>query len=79
MAHTSATVVEAKENTMTEKKTQYLTYAELSEATNLPVGTLYHRVAKKQIPHVRLGRRLVRFDSDEIARWLKAQEVTAAR
>lgn len=62
-----------------KKKPKYLTYPELAEALNLPLGTLYSKVAGRSIPHVRLGRRLVRFDAEEIARWLKAQEVAAAR
>ena len=61
------------------KTKKLLTYAEAAELTSLPLGTLYHRVSKKEIPHLRLGRRLVRFDAEEITRWLKAQEVTAAR
>jgi excisionase family DNA binding protein len=62
-----------------KKKRKLLTYAQVSEETNLPLGTLYHRVAEKKIPHLRLGRRLVRFDADEVAAWLKAQEVAAAK
>lgn len=65
---------------MIEKRTpRYLSYPELAQALNLPLGTLYSKVASRSIPHVRLGRRLVRFDAEEISRWLKAQEVTAAR
>lgn len=67
-------------STMNDKKPKkFITYSELAELTNLPLGTLYHRVAEKKIPHVRLGRRLVRFDAEEIARWLKAQEVAPAK
>lgn len=74
-----AMVAEDKETTMTEKRPQYLTYRELAQVLNLPLGTLYHRVSRKEIPHVRLGRRLVRFDVEEIGKWLKAQEVTTTR
>jgi excisionase family DNA binding protein len=65
--------------TMNEKRPKYLTYPELAQALNLPVGTLYSKVASHSIPHVRLGRRLVRFDTDKIAAWLRAQEIAPAK
>jgi excisionase family DNA binding protein len=62
-----------------KKKPKYLTYPELAQALNLPLGTLYSNVASRSIPHVRLGRRLVRFDADQISAWLKAQEFAPAK
>ena len=62
-----------------KKKPKYLTYPELALELNLPLGTLYSKVASRSIPHVRLGRRLVRFDADQIAAWLKAQEIAPAK
>lgn len=52
-----------------------LTYAQLGEVIGFPLGTLYSMVKKKQIPHVRLGRRLVRFRRNEIERWLQSRSV----
>jgi excisionase family DNA binding protein len=52
-----------------------LTYAELHRLTGLPLGTLYALVAKREIPHTRLGRRLVRFPRAEIRRWLEERTV----
>lgn len=50
----------------------YMTYAEASEYLNLKVGTLYCLVSRKQIPHLRLGGRLVRFKRADLDAWLLA-------
>ncbi|MEM9113971.1 MAG: helix-turn-helix domain-containing protein [Myxococcota bacterium] len=52
-----------------------LGYAECSNLTGLAVGTLYSLVYRHQIPHYRLGRRLVRFRRTEIERWLEDRQV----
>lgn len=54
-----------------------LTYQELRDATGIPLGTLYTWVARRQIPHLRLGKRSVRFERDEIVRWLEERRVRA--
>jgi len=51
---------------------QYLTIKEVSLLTGLAVGTLYNMVSKRQIPHRKLGR-LVKFERDELDKWLKDQ------
>lgn len=56
---------------------QKLTYKQTSDETGIPMGTLYTLVFQKRIPHIRLGKRLVRFSSKEIAAWLKAHQVKA--
>lgn len=38
--------------------------------TGMCKNTLYSLVARKQIPHVRLSRRLVLFPVDQITQWL---------
>lgn len=50
-------------------------YSRTSYETGLPIGTLYSMVSRKQIPHVRLGPRLVRFDLEEIRRWIEKRRV----
>jgi excisionase family DNA binding protein len=52
-----------------------LTYREFCEFTGIPLATAYSLVARRRVPHVRLSRRLVRFDVDEIQRWLTAHAV----
>ncbi|MEZ4846732.1 MAG: excisionase family DNA-binding protein [Bdellovibrionota bacterium] len=41
---------------MMNKSQKYLTYTQVSEYLNLPIGTVYYLVHKKSIPHVRLGK-----------------------
>lgn len=50
--------------------TEYLDYASAARLLGVPIGTLYGLVAQRRIPHVRLGRRLVRFDRRVLERWL---------
>lgn len=45
------------------------------EETGLPRGTLYSMVAKRQIPHVRLGKRLVIFSREMLRNWLDSNKV----
>lgn len=56
-----------------------LTYAEVRKLTGFKLGTLYSMVKRREIPHVRLGRRLVRFRRAEIDRWLKGHAVPVAK
>ena len=52
-----------------------LTYAEMEALTGIKRNTLYAMVSKKQIPHVRLSRRIVRFREDEVRRWISLYDV----
>ncbi len=52
-----------------------MTYAEVAALTGLKLGTLYSMVARKQIPYVRLSRRLVRFRRDEVLSWIEDARV----
>lgn len=47
-----------------------VTYAKAAEFLDMPLGTLYALVHQERIPHIRLGNRLVRFDIEELERWL---------
>lgn len=53
-----------------------LTYREVSRRYNLPPGTLYTLVREARIPHIRLGRRLVRFRRDDVEKWLADRTVS---
>jgi excisionase family DNA binding protein len=57
---------------------ELMTYAEVGKMTGIKLGTLYAKVKDKKIPHVRLGKRMVRFRRAEIQQWLKAHSVAAA-
>jgi len=49
---------------------ELVTYEQLGQMLNVPVGTLQFWVHKHQIPHVRLGKRTVRFDPAEVRDWV---------
>ena len=48
-----------------------LTYRDLADWLNIPMGTLNWWVATHKIPHVRLGPRTVRFVRAEIEHFLR--------
>lgn len=52
-----------------------LTYRELSVMTRLPLGTLYSMVSRGEIPHLRIGPRLVRFRIEDVEQWIAAKLV----
>jgi excisionase family DNA binding protein len=57
---------------------RYLTYSELSELYNIPIGTLHSWVHTRRIPHVRLGPRMVRFDRSAVEAFLRDRVVDPA-
>ena len=61
----------------TSAERRLLSYSEVAERYGLRRGTLASLVHRRQIPHVRLGPRFVRFDPDEIERWIDARRVPA--
>lgn len=56
---------------------EMLSYVEASRMLGVPVGTLYFWVSRRRIPHVRLGKRLVRFRRAEIDAWIAKHQVPA--
>jgi excisionase family DNA binding protein len=60
-----------------DKDSKLLTYADVSARFAIKKATLYALVCQKRIPHVRIGRRFVRFVEDEIERWLAEKAVAA--
>lgn len=54
----------------------YMTYSEAAVLVNLKIGTLYALVAQQRIPHVRLGRRLVRFSRSSLLTWMAEQAIS---
>ena len=47
-----------------------LDITQLSEAINVNKKTIYDWTHKKQIPHIKMGR-LLRFDLDDIEKWIR--------
>ncbi len=54
---------------------EMLSPKELARRCGVAINTVYWWVATAQVPHVRLGRRCVRFRADEIDAWLEAKRV----
>jgi excisionase family DNA binding protein len=57
---------------------EMLTYHAVSELLGIKLGTLYSMVARKEIPHVRLGPRLIRFRRSELDAWIRERSVAAS-
>jgi excisionase family DNA binding protein len=56
-----------------------LTYKEAAAHLGLKIGTLKAMVCRKEVPHIRLGPRLVVFDPTELDAWLAERRVPAKR
>jgi excisionase family DNA binding protein len=54
---------------------EYLSYQQVSSAYGIGLSTLYSMVRRKQIPHVRIGPRFVRFRRSELDAWLNERSV----
>ena len=50
-------------------------YKEAASFLNVAVGTLYAKVCRKEIPHLRLSGRLVRFDAEELTKWVTSHRI----
>lgn len=46
-------------------------YQEAADLLGIRKGTLYAWVCAQKIPHIRYSARLVRFDADELAEWVR--------
>ena len=51
-------------------------YAGAEAITGLKISTLQSKVCRKEIPHYRLGRRLVVFSKRELLEWMNQHKVT---
>lgn len=58
---------------------QLIGYAEASRLLGIKKATLYSLVSRKRVPHVRLGRRLVRFSVAQLHAWWSQHTVEATR
>lgn len=54
------------------------TYKEAAKFLAMPVGSLYALVHEERVPHIRLGKRVVRFDLDELEEWVAAHRRAAS-
>lgn len=58
--------------------TRFLTYAEVSARLGIKVETLYVMVHRGSIPHVRLSRRMVRFEPRVLDAWVAEHRMPTA-
>ena len=58
-----------------EDQTDQINYAEARKLTGLPMGTLYCKVSRREIPHFRHGKRQVMFSRKALQDWLAGHEV----
>ena len=54
------------------------TYDGASKYLNIKTNTLYSLVRNRQIPHLRLGPRMVRFRKRDLDEWMRSNEVPLA-
>ena len=52
-----------------------LTAPEVAETLGIGESSVYRMAADNRIPHLRIGERRVRFDPDELERWLDDHRV----
>ena len=50
-------------------------YNQVAELLGVPKGTLYNLVYENRIPHIRLGKKTVRFSRDDLEKWLQRRKV----
>jgi len=53
------------------KDQKFLTVGELAEVLDVPKSWIYERTRHNEIPHFKMGK-YVRFDIDEVQKWLEA-------
>ena len=58
---------------------EFLSYEDASRLFGIPRATLQTKVFRKEIPHIRLGPRTVRFDRAELLAWANARRVAVSR
>ncbi|MGK5087851.1 helix-turn-helix domain-containing protein [Bdellovibrionota bacterium FG-2] len=58
------------------ENTEHVGYSGAAKITGMPVGTIYAKVSRKEIPHFRLGGRHVLFSVAELHAWLEGHRVT---
>jgi excisionase family DNA binding protein len=61
-----------------EEKDEMVRASVVAAMLDVPIGTVHQLVHQKRIPHVRLGRRFIRFRRSEIEAWITGQAVPPA-
>ena len=53
-----------------------LRYPAAARLLGIPLGTLHSMVSRRQVPHIRLGPRLVVFSRSELETWIEDRHVS---
>jgi excisionase family DNA binding protein len=68
-------VARGVEDNMQEEMDVLMTCKELGELLGLKPATIHSMVHRGQLPHFRVGKRIVRFSRARIMQWLEARTV----
>ncbi len=60
---------------MTTNNDELLNYTTAAAFLGMRIGTLYGMVSKKQIPHIRINKRIVRFSKEELKNFIEKHRV----
>jgi excisionase family DNA binding protein len=58
-----------------EEDDNFMTYGQVATMLGVRRGTIYSWVHRREIPFLRIGRRLVRFSKRRVAEWLTTRAV----
>ncbi len=58
---------------------RFLSIIELAELLGIPKLTVYQWIHQKRIPCIKFGHRTVRFDREEIERWIEEKKSSPMR
>jgi excisionase family DNA binding protein len=58
-----------------ELEDEKLSYEEVARELGVPKATLYAWVHRRQIPFIRLGKRLIRFSRKSLDQWVLARSI----
>ncbi len=64
-------------DTSNEQRDDKVRYDEAAAITGLKVATLQSMVCRRQVPHYRLGKRLVIFSRAELVAWMNERRVAS--
>ena len=57
-----------------DEYSQFMTSEEVAKLLRIPIGSLLKLTSKRQIPHIKVGRRL-RFDRTELFEWIRMNRI----
>jgi len=74
-ARSISRTLETPMSEQTAARANLISYKQAAERLAVPIGTLRVMVSRKQVPHVRLGKRIVKFDPVKLDHWIDQHRV----